>query len=147
MNLNLIPILLAGAVGAIVMVMARIFMKKIMGIPLQMDVLQMLGNKMGASGTSTRKVGMLTHIAIGAVLAIPYAFGFSYFNIVNNIWMWGLLAGFIHWTIAGALLGKMPGVSAYAKNFGKPDVRAFLMGHLLYGLSVGIGYVYFVTLF
>jgi len=145
MVFELIPILLSGAIAAILMVIARVGMKK-MGMPLQMDVLSMLGGKMGIIGPNTRRVGMLIHIVLGAIFALPYALGFSYFNVAENLWLWGTLGGLIHWVISGALMGMMPGVGAYAKNFGKPDMIGFLIGHLLFGLFVGACYAVFVPL-
>lgn len=139
MTFELIPALTAGAVAAILMIVARIGMKK-MGMPFQMDVLSMLG-RMGGGGRTT---GMGMHIVLGAILALPYTLGFAYFGITESLWLWGTLGGFIHWIIAGALLAVMPGVSAYAKNFGKPDVIGFLMGHLLFGFFTGTCYAVFV---
>jgi len=139
MTFELTPSLAAGASAAILMIVVRIGMKK-MGMPFQMDVLSILG-RMGRGG---RPTGMGIHIILGAIFAIPYALGFAYFGIIENFWLWGTLGGFIHWIIAGALLAVVPGVSAYAKNFGKPDVMGFLMGHLLFGLFVGTCYVVFI---
>jgi hypothetical protein len=135
MTIEYTPALLAGVIAAILMIAARMGMKK-MGMPLQMDVLSMLGQKIGKG----RIAGMSIHVALGAIFALPYALGFDYFGITEKLWLWGTIGGFIHWIVAGALLGMMPGVSAYAKNFGKPDMMGFLIGHLLFGLFVGTCY-------
>jgi len=141
MTIEYILAFLAGAIAAVLMIAARIGMKK-MGMPLQMDVLSMLGKMVGKG----RTIGMIMHIIMGAIFAIPYAFGFYYFGIVENLWLWGTVGGFVHWVVSGALLGMMPGVSAYAKNFGKPDMMGFLMGHLLFGLFVGSCYSIFIAI-
>jgi hypothetical protein len=63
------------------------------------------------------------------------------------------VGGAIHWVIAGMFLAMVPSMhpeipeerpapGAFAKNFGAPDVPAFLMGHLLYGFVVGVVYAY-----
>jgi hypothetical protein len=61
----------------------------------------------------------------------------------------GLLAGLIHWAIAGILLpmmdgmnscvrsGKLEGFGAFGAKRGGMMIAGFLMGHLLYGLIVG----------
>lgn len=141
MTIELTSTLIAGAIAAILIITARIGMKKV-GIPLQMDVLSMLGNKIGGG----RRAGMAMHTILGAIFALPYVWGFVYFGISTNLWLWGILGGLAHWIVAGALLGMMPGISVYAKNFGKPDVMGFLMGHLLFGLFVGASYTYLVPL-
>ncbi len=132
MTFELIPALTAGSIAAILMVVPRMGIKK-MGIPLQMDVLSMLG-RMGI------------HIVLGAILTIPYAYGFSYFSTEVSLWLLGIIGGFIHWIIAGALLGIMPGISMYAKNFSRPDIMGFLVGHVLFGLFVGTCYSFLVPL-
>jgi len=141
MNFELIPVLFAGAIAAILMLATRIGMKKL-GMDLKMDVLNMLGSMIGTG----RKTGMILHVLLGAVFALPYVWGLVYFNITHNFWLWGLVGGFTHWIISGVLIGVMPGVSSFAKNFGKQDIMAFLMGHLLFGIIVGISYSYLLHL-
>lgn len=142
MSIELIPALLAGAIAAFLMALARMGMKK-MGMNLRMDVMSMLG-KMVNSG---RKVGMLIHIALGAILGLVYAWIFVFMEASLHLWLLGLLVGFAHWIVAGILLSMMPGVSAFAKNFGKQDIMGFLIGHLLFGLLVGTCYAYLITVY
>jgi len=141
MTFELMPAIAAGATAAVLMLIIRIGMKK-MGVPFSMNVLSILGGMVGRE----RMAGLIIHIVLGTLFALPYALGFQYLNITENLWLWGTLGGFIHWIISGGLLGMMAGISSYAKNFGKHDVVGFLIGHLLFGFFVGTCYVTFIPL-
>lgn len=88
------------------------------------------------------------HLMISALIAILYAWAFAAIWGYSS-WLLGLLGGFIHWVIGGAVLpmmdginpcvkdGRIRGFGAYGKNYGAMMVAGFLMGHLLYGAIVG----------
>ncbi len=128
--------------------MLRLAMKTA-GVDLKMDIARMWGTMMKAQGTPGYLLGMMVHFVVSAALALPYAWGFkNIFQAKTHLWLWGLLGGVIHWLIAGLFLGivpamhpeipeKRPAPGPFAKNFGAPDVPAFLLGHLVYGLFVG----------
>jgi hypothetical protein len=147
------PAALAGVIGGAVMFGTRLVMKKVVGVDLKMDVARMWGTMMGAHGTSGRVLGFVFHLVVSALIAVVYAWAFDALGIRDDLWLWGLVGGAIHWVIAGMFLAMVPSMhpeipeerpapGAFAKNFGAPDVPAFLMGHLLYGFVVGVVYAY-----
>jgi membrane-bound metal-dependent hydrolase YbcI (DUF457 family) len=96
----------------------------------------------------------MIHLIASGLIALIYALIFDLLGIGDNLWFWGLVGGAVHWIIGGMFLAMVPAMhpeipeerpapGPFAKNFGVPDVPAFLMGHLLYGLVVGILYAIF----
>ncbi len=153
MAFELWPAVLAGIIGAVVMVAARLLMKAA-GMDLKMDVMRIWGTMFKVHGTPGRILGLVVHLMVSALIALIYAWGFNLLGVEENLWLWGLLGGLIHWLMAGLFLimvppmhpeipERRPAPGAFVKNFGSPDVPAFLIGHLLYGLTVGILYAYF----
>jgi hypothetical protein len=152
MEFQLWPALAAGVIGGALMAGTRMLMKNVAGVDLRMDMPAMLGTMVGGDGTPARMTGMAMHLVLSALIGAVYAWGFAaLFNVRDNLWLWGLLGGAVHWAIAGLVIGMMPAMhpevpgrlpapGPFAKNLGMPDVPAFLMGHLLYGVAVGIVY-------
>ncbi len=107
----------------------------------------------GGLGLQLSKKGFLFHLIVSGAIALIYAWAFNLLGLRDNLWLWGLLGGAIHYVLAGMFLVMVPAMhpeipeqrpvpGAFARNFGVPDVPAFLMGHLIYGLVVGIAYAY-----
>ena len=79
-----------------------------------------------------------------------YALGFYLVGANDNLWLWGLVGGVVHYLIAGLVIGAMhPEIpdriaaqGAYYKRYGALDVVSFMTGHLTFGLLVGIFYGY-----
>jgi hypothetical protein len=126
-------------IGGAVMYGTRVVMKSAVGVDLKMDMARMWGTMVHVHGTTGRALGLLIHLVASGLIAVIYAWGFD------------LLGGAVHWVIAGMFLTVVPAMHSeipeerptpgpFAKNFGIPDVPAFLMGHLLYGVVVGIVY-------
>ncbi len=151
------PAVLAGVIGGAVMFGTRLMMKKVVGVDLKMDITRIWGTMLGVHATAGRVLGLIIHLLVSAAIALAYAWGFAYiFGVRDNLWLWGLIGGVIHWIIAGLFLAmvpvmhpeipeRRPAPGAFAKNFGVPDVPGFLMGHLLYGVVVGMLYASFHT--
>ncbi len=153
MEFQFLAAALAGAIGGAIMFGTRLVMKKMVGVDLKMDVARMWGTMMGVHGAPGRALGLAFHVVVSALIALIYAWAFDLLGLDGNLWLWGLVGGAVHWVIAGVFLAMVPAMhpeipeqrpapGAFAKNFGAPDVPAFLMGHLLYGLVVGILYAY-----
>lgn len=147
------PAFAAGVIGGAVMYGTRVVMKSAVGVDLKMDMARMWGTMLHVHGTTSRALGLLVHVVASGLIAVIYAWGFDLLGADDNLWLWGLLGAVIHWVIAGMFLTVVPAMhpeipeerpapGPFAKNFGIPDVPAFLMGHLLYGIVVGILYAY-----
>lgn len=145
--------LIAGLIAGVVMELPAMSMK-MMRVDMQMDINRTWGSMFGVHGGAGRGLGFLVHLALSALVGLIYAWGFpAMFNASDNLWLWGLLGGLIHWFIAGLFMGMLPAMhpeiperqpapGLFVKNFGMPDMPGFLMGHLLYGLTFGIAYAY-----
>ncbi len=82
--------------------------------------------------------------------AILYALFFDLVGADDNLWLWGLAGGLIHYMVAGPVVAMIPsldpdtgavGAQGFAyKNYGGLDVMTSFMGHMIFGLSTGILY-------
>jgi hypothetical protein len=146
------PAMWAGIVGGIVMVLMSMTMKAA-GAPMDMNIIRMWGTMLKLRGGAMQAAGWMMHLIASAVIALIYAWGFDVLGVEDNLWLWGLIGGVIHWFLGGLFLMMVPPMhpeipeqrpapGAFAKNFGMVDVMGFLMGHLVYGLLVGILYAY-----
>jgi hypothetical protein len=151
MPIELWPAIWAGLIGGAIMYGTRLMMKSTVGVDLKMDMARMWGTMMHVHGPRGRALGLLIHLVASGLIALIYAWGFDLIGADENMWLWGLIGGAIHWVLAGVFLTMVPAMhpeipeerpapGPFAKNFGIPDVPAFLMGHLLYGVVVGILY-------
>ncbi len=154
MPVEIWPAVIAGIVAGIIMVLMSKVMKAA-GAPLDMDVVRMWGTMLKLHGGAMRVVGWVIHLVASAAIALLYAWGFDLLGVDDNLWLWGLFGGVIHWVLGGLFLilvppmhpeipEQRPAPGAFASHFGAVDVAGFLMSHLVYGLLVGIlyGYLY-----
>ena len=118
---------------------------------MRMDLFRTLGSFLIPKGDTTAVyiVGAAAHAVMSLVIGLIYAVFFLPFADGSNVVGWGVLFGFVHWVIMGANLEMMgyihplmrtrelrrPG--AFAVNFPKATVVAFLFLHLIFGLLVG----------
>ncbi len=145
----------AGTLGGAVMFGTRLLMKHIMRLDLKMDMMGVWGSMLHLHGMIGHVVGLLIHLAGSAAIGLIYAWAFAaLLGTANNLWLWGLLGGLIHWVLAGLFFAVLPALhpeiperrpnpGAFIKNFGAPDGLGFLIGHLVYGVAVAILYAYF----
>jgi hypothetical protein len=118
----------------------------------RMDNLDLLGSMMAQPGsTASRTIGAVIHHTNGALLAIAWAYGVALLGLPAN-WLTGLVWGVILTALALLMLSTMgalhpairsgeqedPGLMA--TNFGAMTPLASLMGHLVYGLVLGLLY-------
>jgi hypothetical protein len=153
MEFKIWPAVFAGTIAGAIMVGMRMLIE-MAGVDLKLDVAQMWGTMLNMHGTSGRLLGLAIHLLGSAAIALIYAWIFALIGVTDHPWLWGLLGGVIHWVLAGLFMAIAPALhpeipeqrsapGLFVVNFGMPDVLTFLIGHLLYGLVVGILYAYF----
>lgn len=136
---------IGGLMGALVMTLAagiaRVFL-----IPVDLELL--LGSLFtGQVGLGTWFLGLGLHLAIGALLAVVYAFILeAWFH--RSSWALGVALAVPHAAIAGLCLGVLPEVhplvplvlpppGLFMVNLGPVAVAGFIAVHLIYGGIVG----------
>ena len=152
MAFELWPAVVTGVLAGAVMMVARLALRAA-GMPLRMDVTRIWGTLLGVRGAPERPVGIVVHLLVSAGVALVYAWGFDLVGADRTLSLWGLVGGLVHWLVAGLMMTALPvahpdipeqraAPGAFAKNFGGPDVAGFLIGHLAYGVTVGILYAW-----
>lgn len=138
----------AGVIAGVAMSSVAVGMKP---VGLEMDPHQMWGTMLRARGVAGYLLGFVVHLLLSAAVGLIYGVAFDVVGADGSLWVWGLLGGSIHWFIGGLVMGTIPAVrpeiaerrrapGIFLKNFGMPDVPAFLGDHLAYGLAFGIVY-------
>jgi hypothetical protein len=100
-------------------------------------------------GASTFIAGILVHLIASAIIAFFYAWAFR--TIFGHAgWKEGLIISIPLWIVAGLASpifdrfnsavhkGKIGALGFFASKYQLPGVIAFLAGHLLYGMTVGV---------
>ena len=118
----------------------------------RMDILDLLGSMMAQPGsTAARAIGAMIHHANGALLAIAWAYEVALIGLPAN-WLTGLAWGAILTALALLMMSTMGAVhpairkgeqedpGLMATNFGAMTPLGSLMGHLVYGLVLGLTY-------
>jgi hypothetical protein len=146
------PAILAGLIAGAIME-GPVYLQKALGLPVKQNIFRTWGNLFGQRGTAGYVIGFLFHEFLAAVIAIGYAVFFRLIGVEGDLWLWGLIGGLIHWTLAGPVVKLIPSIDpdtgevgqqgfAY-KNYGGLDVATSLVGHLSFGALTGILYGYF----
>jgi hypothetical protein len=150
---NLWPAFIAGVVGGASMVVMRMLLQNA-GIDLIFDPARLWGTMVLAQGTTAQVLGMLIHLVGSGGIAVIFAWFFDRLSASQHFWAWGLLGGVILWIIAGLFMGlvpflhpeipeQRPGPGVFLMHFGALEGIIFLIGHVLYGVVVGILYAAF----
>lgn len=150
MEFTLRPAAVSGAIGGIIMMMLRKLMK-LAGVNLQINIVRLWGEMLGLRGAPMLIAGWIIHLIVSATFGVAYAGIFSLAGAVRRTWLWGLSLSVVHWIFAGFFLAvvsrarrempeERPAPGPFAVNFGRDDVFAFLMAHLVYGTVIGILY-------
>ena len=149
--MSIVGAVVAGLAGTIVMSIA-LAMGPQMGMP-KMDFVGLLGSLF--SPKQNRAVGWILHLLIGVFWAFVYAAVWAA-GIGSPDVTIGALFGIVHWLIAGLLIGLVSAVHAGARA-GTVQAPGFyllnlggsmgffggLMGHIIFGLTVGLVYPIF----
>jgi hypothetical protein len=151
-DIELWPAVLAGLIAGAVME-GPVYLQKALGLPVKQNIFRTWGLLLGQRGTAGYVVGVLVHQLVAVVAAVLYAVFFRLIGVEGDLWLWGLIGGLVHWTIAGPVVKVLPSLDpatgqtgtqglAY-KNYGALDVVTSLVGHLAFGTLTGILYGYF----
>ncbi|WP_165985231.1 hypothetical protein [Streptomyces sp. YIM 98790] len=157
------PAVVAGFCGALIMTVMMVMMRSA-GMT-RMDMALMQGAMFTGEETKARAMGMFTHLVImGAlVFGMLYAALFALFDTsAGNAWWVGGLIGVVHGLIAGMAMAMMPAMhprmrktaaaqepaqpleldppGMFARNYGSATPPGIIMGHVVYGLVVGVVY-------
>ena len=100
-----------------------------------MDIAAMLGSMMGGSWA----LGMMAHLAQGIVVfPLIYVLG-VYQRLPGPPWLRGMAWGGALWLLAQAVAMPLMGNGFFsAEAGGMPSVVSSLLGHLVYGLALGV---------
>ena len=147
MEFSIVAAIVAGLLGTAVMTGMMLWGRKL-HLPA-VDAHGILGHMRSANQTSS--LGYVMHFLLGAVFAIGYAFVFV--TIPVNILLMGAVLGVVHWLIvgwmfafaplahAGMQAGTIEETGAYMlKSLGITGFFAGLVGHVVFGLVVGLVY-------
>jgi uncharacterized protein DUF6789 len=118
----------------------------------RMDLLDLLGSILAAPHTSTsRAIGAVIHHMNGALLAVAWAYGTALIGAPAH-WASALVWGFILWLLALLMMttigavhpairrGQQDDPGPAATHFGRMTPVGSLLGHLVYGLVLGLTY-------
>jgi hypothetical protein len=147
------PAVLAGLIAGAIME-GPVYMQKGIGLNVKQNIFRTWGRLLGLRDSGGYFAGFLFHQVLSAVIALLYAGVFSAIGVTSSFWLWGVLGAVVHYLIAGVVVGALPSVDpdnplrvgeqgTYYKNYGALDMATFLMGHMSFGLLVGILYGYF----
>lgn len=150
MEFELGAAVLAGLIAGAIME-GPVYTQKAMGLPVKQNIFRTWGqNLLRVKGAAGYVAGFLFHQGIAVLAAVLYALFFQIVGADNTLWLWGLIGGLIHYALAGPVVAKIPsldpatgavGAQGFAyRNYGALDVATSFMGHLIFGLSMGIFY-------
>jgi hypothetical protein len=88
----------------------------------------------GKRGTAGYVIGFPFYELIAAVAVVLYAVFFNLIGVEGDLWLYGLIGGLIHWTLAGPIVAIIPSLNpdtgnlreqglAY-KNYGETSMRS-----------------------
>ncbi len=145
------PAILAGLIAGAIME-GPVYLQKALGLPVKQNIFRTWGILFGQRGTAGYVIGFLFHQLLAAGIAVLYAVFFNLIGVGGELWLYGLIGGLVHWTLAGPIVAIIPSLNpdtgnlreqgfAY-KNYGALDVITSLVGHLAFGTLTGIFYGY-----
>lgn len=150
--MNIVGAVVAGVAGTIVMSIL-LAMAPLMGLP-KMDIVGMLATMF--TKTANTALGWVLHLMMGVVFAIIYAVLWSAGIGAAGAGS-GALFGAVHWLIVGVIMGmgvpimhagvragttKAPGYWMTANGNGMMAFVGGLIGHVVFGLVVGLVYTF-----
>ncbi len=147
MGLNVLAAALGGLIGTAVMT-SMMLLGKQLNLPA-VDAHGILGYLRSADRASS--LGYIIHFGLGVVFALGYIVFFA--RIPANVLLLGALLGAAHWLAVGWMFAFAPlghaGMRAgtiqapgpyMLRSLGVPGFVAGLLGHVVFGLTVGFVY-------
>ena len=133
MRPNLRRTVLGGVIGTILMTLMMYFVSPVI-TGHRMDIAATLGSMMWDSWY----LGMMVHVAIGAVV-VPLFFAYIIYGLLPGApWLKGLAWGLILWLVAQVVVLPMMGVGVFSSRMGGMAAAiGSLIGHSVYGLALG----------
>ncbi|MFQ5695255.1 MAG: DUF6789 family protein [Terriglobia bacterium] len=134
MKPNVGKAILGGVVGTVLITLIMYYVAPMMtGGP--MDIAAMLGSMMGNNWW----MGMAAHV-INGVVVFPLIYVFVLYSFLPGAsWLKGGLWGLALWLLAQVVVMPMMGAGLFSANAGgMPAVMGSLMGHLVYGVALGL---------
>jgi hypothetical protein len=142
--------ILSGAIMVVPLYLGRAMMPDLM----RMDLFYLLGTMMPmrVERAVAYVLGAMMHAGMSVVFAFVHVGVFEVAEINDDLPLWGLLFGLVHWMISGTMMGMMPVMhplvragetenpGAFALGMGATTAMGFLMLHLLFGVLVGTFY-------
>jgi len=126
--------IVGGVIGTVLLTSMMYFVAPAM-TGRTMDIAAMLGSMMGGSWA----LGMMAHLAQGIVVfPLIYVLG-VYQRLLGPPWLRGMAWGGALWLLAQAVAMPLMGNGFFsAEAGGMPSVVSSLLGHLVYGLALGV---------
>lgn len=118
----------------------------------RMDIFNTLGSWFAPAGSGTaRALGVVMHHTNGALLAIAWAYGVALVDLPANWWTglaWGGILTVLTWLMMSTIgtvhpairRGELDDPGFMMRNLGAMTPLGSLMGHLIYGLVLGLLY-------
>jgi len=127
--------ILAGLIATIVLSILM-YMKGMMGLMPELDIIAMLAGKMGGSAM----MGWVGHFVIGAL-----GYGLAFAIIGDKLpggssTVHGIALGIIGWLMMMIVLMPMMGAGLFAMNMGMMAAVATLILHVIFGAVLGLVY-------
>ncbi len=146
--MNIVNAIIAGLIGTVAF-SALMVLGPRMGMP-RMAIWEVLGSMFNKDGHTALGWGL--HFMIGAIFGVAYAALWSA-GLGSATWISGAVFGAVHWLAVGLMMGGMPMMHAgiRAGSVQAPGVYMLssggamgfmggLIGHVLFGLVVGLVY-------
>ncbi len=118
----------------------------------RMDLLDLIGSAAVEPGTGrSRVLGALIHHTNGALLAVFWAYGVALVDLPANWWtgaLWGVILTAFALVMMSSIGAVHPAIRRHqqddpgpaATNVGAMTPVGSLMGHVVYGVVLGLGY-------
>jgi hypothetical protein len=139
MDMDLVGAMIAGLVGTVAMSLL-VYIGPLVGIP-KMDFINFLGSVFSGNKTAASILGVLLHLAIGAVSGIVYGFLWS-LDVFSPTWATGLLFGLGHWVVVSLMMPRILMMHPRNPTLERSMVWVFgfLLAHLVFGITTALAY-------
>lgn len=149
---DVVSAVIAGLAGGSAMIVILYGGIAMMPEQMKMNLLRLLGTMMLPDGTMAYVAGAMIHAVMSVVFALIHVGFYSALGLENDLLLWGLLFGAVHWMVAGMAMGMMPMLHAgiksgtveapgfFALSHPMMTTAGFLVLHLLFGVVVAMVY-------